>query len=115
MDNEFIPNFDTPGANNSDSFDFNDSLTPSTLALLEVANRIPDHMETAEQAAAYLIETVAPALQDAIIQPEQLITQADAVAVSQTLMAVISIALSAGQSRVATDVVTAITALAGGR
>jgi hypothetical protein len=115
VDSDFIPNFDSRGANNNDAFNFADALNPSTARLLEVTTKLPDFMETADICAAYLVDVVAPALHEAISQPEQTITQADALAVSQTLMAVFSIALSAGQSRGTIDIAAAISAMTGGR
>lgn len=115
MNTEFDSDSDITPANNPDYFDFIDKLTPSTLRLLEVASKIPDNLETPDQAATYLVETVAPVLQDALLQPEQQQSQADAVAIGQTLMAVLSLSMSVGQSRGTTDVAGALSALVGNR
>lgn len=111
MNSEF--NDMAPANNDSAFYNFMDSLTPSTLNLLHVSAIIPEKMESPDEAAEYLVQVVAPALQDAILQPEQTITQADAVAVGQTLVAVLSLAMTTGQARGQLDVVGAIRALSG--
>lgn len=108
--------YEDPPVANSDAEFYNliDSMSLDTRNLLNVVAHLGQGLKTPDDAADYLVNTVAPALQRCMtLLKSGAATQAEAMIISRLLMTALGTALSVGEARDRFDIIGAIKSLSG--